>query len=244
MTKQLFFSIVVPAHNEEGYIVETLNCLVALEYPKDSYEVIVVENGSSDKTLENARRVSGAHPNITVLSVPKAGVSAARNIGAGKVSVAADWVLFLDADTHIGSSFLVDVVKFLREHTAQDYVVGTASLWPWPHSRLMYFWYFWSNFGVYLRGSTYAGLLLVKHELLNKGVCFDETMSVGEDLRFSTQAKKSGKSFFMWTKVAQTSTRRYANGDWYKFPMWVGVWFFAMIVPIHVQRRFKYKVVR
>ena len=41
MEKHLFFSIIIPAHNEENYILQTLKTLEGLEYPKDRFEVIV-----------------------------------------------------------------------------------------------------------------------------------------------------------------------------------------------------------
>jgi len=46
----LFFSIVIPAYNEEKYIGTTLTALKQLEYPPDRFEVIVVDNGSTDGT--------------------------------------------------------------------------------------------------------------------------------------------------------------------------------------------------
>jgi glycosyltransferase involved in cell wall biosynthesis len=242
MTKTPFFSFVIPAHNEEGYIAETLACLARLDYPKNSYEVIVVENGSTDQTAARAKSV--AQTGVTILSIAGKGVSNARNEGVRHVSKTADWVFFLDADTHIDPPFLREVTAFIESHASVPYVLGSANLGPWPRSRFMDFWYTLANLGTWIRGSSYAGLMLVKHEVLLAGVHFDEGMEVGEDLRFSSEAKKHGKSFFLWTRSAHTSTRRYSKDAWKKFPMWVGVWLFAMMVPIHVQRRFKYKVIR
>ena len=48
--KNLFFSIIIPSHNEEKYITQTLEHIKALDYPKDKLEVFVIENGSSDNT--------------------------------------------------------------------------------------------------------------------------------------------------------------------------------------------------
>src|SRR3989344_7672697 len=96
-----FFSIIVPAHNEEKLIAETLTHLTALQYPKDRYEVIVVENGSTDKTFEIARRFEA--PNFKILRSDK-GVSRARNYGVMQTRLDRDWYLFLDADTFLGSS--------------------------------------------------------------------------------------------------------------------------------------------
>lgn len=43
-------SIIVPAYNEEGVISDCLNSLVNLNYPKNEYEIIIVNDGSTDKT--------------------------------------------------------------------------------------------------------------------------------------------------------------------------------------------------
>ncbi|MEI7480153.1 MAG: glycosyltransferase, partial [bacterium] len=47
-------SIIIPAHNEEKYIEETLKNINNLSTDKDQFEVLVIENGSTDRTLEIA----------------------------------------------------------------------------------------------------------------------------------------------------------------------------------------------
>ena len=51
------FSIVIPAHDEEKYIEKTLKYALSQKYPKNKYEVIVVENGSKDKTLSKIKEI-------------------------------------------------------------------------------------------------------------------------------------------------------------------------------------------
>ncbi|MHB1357647.1 MAG: glycosyltransferase family 2 protein [Anaerolineae bacterium] len=52
----LFISVVVPAFNEEKYISHCLQSLMLLDYPPDLYEVIVVNNNSTDQTGEIVSR--------------------------------------------------------------------------------------------------------------------------------------------------------------------------------------------
>lgn len=48
-------SVVIPAYNEENYLTPCLKALKEQEYPKEKFEVIVVDNGSGDKTSEIAK---------------------------------------------------------------------------------------------------------------------------------------------------------------------------------------------
>ena len=48
----LFFSLVIPAHNEQGYIDKAIQSIIQVDYPKEKLEVIIIENGSEDKTDE------------------------------------------------------------------------------------------------------------------------------------------------------------------------------------------------
>ena len=95
---KLFFSIIVPAHNEENYLGDTLLHLKNLDYPPEKFEVIVVENGSSDKTFNVAKGFESlpaqAGGNIRVLQSAK-GTSKAKNAGIDHLSPQSDWVIFL-----------------------------------------------------------------------------------------------------------------------------------------------------
>src|SRR5262245_41144019 len=119
MDRTLFFSIVVPTHNEEKYIERTLHHLAALEYPKDRYEVFVIENGSTDKTLEKALPFEDSH--IHIISYEQRGVSFARNRGVDHARPDGDWVVFLDADTILAPSFLRELNTFLTMRDMSKY---------------------------------------------------------------------------------------------------------------------------
>lgn len=82
-------SVVVCAYNEERHLADCLDSLAACEYP--GLEVIVCDDGSTDRTMEIARR----YP-FRVLELPHAGLSAARN--AGIAVATGEIVAFLDAD--------------------------------------------------------------------------------------------------------------------------------------------------
>ena len=82
-------SVVVCAYNEERRLGECLDSLAGVDYP--GLEVVVCDDGSTDRTLEIARRSP-----FTVLALPHGGLSAARN--AGLSATTGDIVAYLDAD--------------------------------------------------------------------------------------------------------------------------------------------------
>lgn len=197
-----FFSIVVPAHNEERLIGETLSYLAALQYPKDRYEVIVVENGSTDGTLSIAKRYEA--PNCQVVSSKK-GVSRARNLGVTKCSSAMEWCLFLDADTCLKQSFLEELNTYLDAHRGVAY--GTTAILPDEDTSANRFWYAYTN--------VTDRLLKVMHRVhvvradLVRQERYDEDLSVGEDLHYGKALATHGTYFFMPTQSVISSTRRF-----------------------------------
>ncbi len=70
-------SVIVPFYNEEGYLERCAQALLAQDYPKERYEVIMVDNNSSDGSAEIVRR----YPGIKLLSEGLQGDFAARNRG-------------------------------------------------------------------------------------------------------------------------------------------------------------------
>lgn len=232
-----FFSIIIPAHNEEGVIGDTIRHAQALEYPRDRCEVIVIENGSSDATLEEARRA--ADSSVTVMSVPTRGVSSARNAGINSMNPKTDWVIFLDADTHVAPQFLHGLNAYITRVGADRYAVGTTALQPIQSSFVARFWFGVDNLGHFL-SKTSMSIFIVRARAM-EGVHFDETMTNAEDLKFINQVRKHGKFFFFNTKTVSTSTRRFLKEGWLKVHI---RWVVIALLPESMQRRMVYKVTR
>jgi dolichyl-phosphate beta-glucosyltransferase len=92
-----FLSIIIPAYNEERRLPATLEQIYAfLEKQTYDFEVIVVENGSTDKTLEIAQKYSKSHPHLSVISNPERGKGLA--VRYGMLSAHGDYRFMCDAD--------------------------------------------------------------------------------------------------------------------------------------------------
>ena len=85
-------SVVVAAYNEEKTIGRCLDSLLAQTAPRNSYEIIVADDGSTDKTKQVAESCG-----VRVITQPNRGPSAARNLGAQQAR--GEVVLFIDADS-------------------------------------------------------------------------------------------------------------------------------------------------
>lgn len=232
--EKLFFSFVIPAHNEEKYIVNTLEHLQRLEYPADHYEVLVIENGSTDRTLELAKQFERAGCNVFQSGK---GASKARNVGIDHVSPKSDWIIFLDADTVIEKDFLNELNSRLSGKNALS--VGTTSLRPLPARPYANFWYGMHNFGHMLTKTSFA-IVIARRDLFPQ-LRFDERLSSGEDLDLIRNAQKHGRFFYLRTKSVATSTRRFDKVGWLRLTL---QWTFGAILPKRMQEEIDYGVVR
>lgn len=92
---QPLVSVVVPAYNEEKVISRTIDSLLASDYP--NFEVIVVDDGSTDDTLETVKEHFGGIDNVSIFSKENGGKAEALNFGWRKAQ--GEVVIALDADT-------------------------------------------------------------------------------------------------------------------------------------------------
>lgn len=95
------YSIIVPAYNEEKNLkkwFERFKC------NRSDYEVIIVDDGSSDKTLAIAENIKTHNRFVRVYTQSNQGVSAARNLGLEKAL--GEWIIFADADDILRSNCL------------------------------------------------------------------------------------------------------------------------------------------
>ncbi|MEI6316703.1 MAG: glycosyltransferase, partial [bacterium] len=235
--ENLFFSLIIPAHNEEKYIVSTLEHIQNLNYPKNKFEVIVVENGSKDDTLSVSKK--SASENIKIYSLEQNGVSRAKNYGIQMISPISEWAIILDADTTLQKNFLTSINNFLSKKTSQKYSIGTTYVRPIPYSLKARLWFSFYDIGHRITKASYA-IQLVKVEVLKKFV-FNEKLSIGEDLELIKFARKFGRFFVFKTKDVSTSVRRFEKGGWVKtFFVWTSV----ALLPSWVKKRLTYEVIR
>src|SRR5258708_568859 len=122
-------SVIIPAHNEEDYLLPTLTALKRQNY--GNFEVIVVANGCSDHTAEVAR---GHCHRLIVLSQKNLGV--ARNLGARMAR--GEMLLVLDADTTIEPLALRRVTQCFSRSDAAGTLMGRPDDQQFNY-RLIYF---------------------------------------------------------------------------------------------------------
>jgi hypothetical protein len=111
-------SVIVPAFNAAATLAETLDSVIAQTYP--DWELLVVDDGSSDATGEIAEEYGRRDPRIRVISQANGGESAARNAGIAQACY--EWLVFLDSDDWIAPTHLQKLIAELAAHPDLDAV--------------------------------------------------------------------------------------------------------------------------
>ena len=108
-----FVSVLIPAHNEEAVIEKTIDNVMAMDY--EEFEVILIDDRSTDNTAEIIKKIEGKHENVKILIREKdafPGKSAVLN-DAFKMAKG-DAILVLDADAKVDPDFLTKLVPHLE----------------------------------------------------------------------------------------------------------------------------------
>lgn len=109
------FSIIIPVYNCEKYISQSLESALSQKY--SNYEIIVINDGSTDGTGKIITDMAKKERKITVLNTGNLGTSGARNLGMRKAS--GDYVIFLDADDFIDSN----VIEIINANLKNDEMI-------------------------------------------------------------------------------------------------------------------------
>lgn len=135
--------------------------LQSIDYPSDKFEVIVVENGSTDNTASVAKSFKISK----VYSLKESGVSKAKNFGATLVSPKAEWIVFLDADTDLKNGFLKELDYLVSQN--KNVVNIATSLRPTTTSFKARAWFSFYNFGRFVSQSSMS-IQIIKLSVFNK----------------------------------------------------------------------------
>lgn len=219
-------SLVIPAWNEERFLPRLLE---SVEVAVDAYsrgeslvEVLVADNGSTDRTAEIARE-RGYH----VVSVEKRCIAAARNGGAAQAT--GNLVAFADADFRLHPETF-NVINALLAHpevigggtgiTMERWSLGIHATW-------------WSILPVLWLGGFDGGVWFCRRDDFSQVGGYDEQVRAGEDVKFLRALQLLGKTRTPRAKLATRFTaRRYGlqpaivtnstrkfdkHGDWHLF---------------------------
>lgn len=181
-------SIVIPVLNEEKVLGRCLESLVKQGFPSAFFEVIVVDNGSTDRTLAIARQFDKT---VTLTILRKAGVhiSALRNLGAA--SAKGQFLAFLDADCLAPPQWLSRAVDRLRYDDSM--VTGAHYTIPDDSSWVARAWY-QDQHSVKHGAVSYvpSGNLVLSRSLFFRVGGFDESIETNEDSEFCHRASRAG----------------------------------------------------
>jgi len=134
-------TILIPAHNEAPVINDTLTAMLALEYPADRYQVIVVDDGSTDETAKLVRAFAERDARVRLVSVAPGeggrGKSRALNIGLGHTD--APFIAVYDADNSPEPPALRYLMAQLVLHPELGAVLGKFRTDNWSRNLLTRF---------------------------------------------------------------------------------------------------------
>ncbi len=161
-------SVFFPAYNEEGNIPETVNKAVEVldSLNLDDWEILVVDDGSSDKTLEISQGLSSKNPKIRVHHQVNGGYGAA--LRAGFYNTRFEWVVYTDGDGQFDFS---EITRFLDKTSEAKLILGYRVKRKDPFYRII-FQKGWALslfifFGLRLKDVD-CGFKLVSREVLSK----------------------------------------------------------------------------
>lgn len=118
--KQGMVSIIIPVYNTEKYIEETIRSIEEQTYK--NYEIIVINDGSTDRTQKICERLKIRNNRILLLEQKNKGVSHARNIGLNIAK--GEFVAFIDSDDILEKTYIEKFVNSITENNCDMVICG------------------------------------------------------------------------------------------------------------------------
>lgn len=188
-----FFTIVVPALNEEKYLPLLLKDLA--NQTCQDFEVIIIDGNSTDKTVERCQELSDKLPKLTILTSKVRNVSVQRNMG-GEAAVG-EYIIFNDADNRLPKFFLEGLLYQLHTNP-----VDVFTCWSLPDTDKSYDKNITTFFNMMLEASqlantpsAFGAMIGCRKSIFAKTGQFNPEIGFAEDTEFVRQAFKKGFSF-------------------------------------------------
>lgn len=219
-------TVLIPAHNEEKVIGNTVDAIMRSIYPKDKLEVIVINDSSTDRTGEILRERAKKYKNLMILEIqPPLGAKGKANaLNQGLKLASGDYIVVYDADNTPERRAILNLVRFIINNPNLGAVVGKfrtrnrdrSILTRFINIETLSFQWLVQAARNYLWGlATIPGTnFIIRKELLNK-IGGWKTKSLTEDTELTIRIYQSGYRI-LWIPYAVT---------WEQEPEKLKVWF-------------------
>ena len=116
-----FCSVVIAARNEAESIRATVESLLAQNYPKDCYEILVIDDHSTDATKQILDEIAATNTILRVFSAPDGVVGKKQALKHVLQHASGDYLLFTDADCFIGKNWIETYITYASTHKGNLY---------------------------------------------------------------------------------------------------------------------------
>lgn len=186
-------SVIVPVYNAVNYIEKCIHSILNQTYQQ--FELIVVNDGSTDNSLEKLHESLPIQKNIKIISQNNQGVSRARNTGIQHAT--GDYVTFIDCDDYVSSNYLQTLIEATHNGEFDWVLSGTSYIQENNEIRALSLtedvWkqhelgskYYYIDYTTSIHGKLYRKDIIDKHNLR-----FDTSMSFAEDRDFNVEFLK------------------------------------------------------
>jgi len=198
--KSTLISVVVPTYNEENSIGQCLTALKNQTFPQKDYEIIVVDNNSTDRTAQIVREIG-----IKVFSEKKQGYVFALRKGCSQAE--GEIIAITDADTLVTRDWLEKIYQAFQQNPQVVYLGGKAIFEPKNFLSILIepVW----NLGCWFLGFGPGFNLAIRKKVYHKISGFREEVNFDTDVDFCLRARKEGKAVFLWDNPVVSSSRHF-----------------------------------
>lgn len=116
----MFLSIIIPLYNVEKYVHRCLSSVLNQPITVSDYEIIIVNDGSTDNSLSIVKDVVTNAPNVTIINQENKGLSAARN--AGLAVARGKYIWFIDSDDWVANDVLNNIFDTIKNNNNPDVI--------------------------------------------------------------------------------------------------------------------------